>query len=203
MAVTKLSNSGIKTGVLKYDSMLAGNSAYMPPSYDSIASTTVSSPTTTVTFSSIPTIYSTLQLRITGKFNDNANFGGAYYMRMNSDNGVNYTNQYYSIYADGNQTSTKAVTQDEIFVGTMPLSGNQFTNLFGLAVINITNVNSTTQYKTVQFDSGWGSDVANQGERFLGMGLHATTSATTAISLRTPNNWAVGSIISLYGLKAS
>ena len=67
MAVTKASNSGIKTGILKYDSFLAGNAAYDPAATWLIASTTLTAAQGWVEFTNIPSTYTSLQLRITGR----------------------------------------------------------------------------------------------------------------------------------------
>ena len=92
MAVTKLSNSGIKTGVLKYDSMLAGNTAYDPSATWLIQRVAGTGSSATITFSNIPTNYKHLQIRALGKNSSTATFTGlrTCTIQFNSDTGANY-----------------------------------------------------------------------------------------------------------------
>ena len=62
--ITRLKLSTIEQGLPKYRSMLAGNAAYVPSSYESIASATGTGSSGTITFSSIPSTYQSLQLRV-------------------------------------------------------------------------------------------------------------------------------------------
>ena len=86
MAVTKISNSGIKTGVLKYDSMLAGNAAYDPAATWLIQRVNGTGSSTAITFSSIPQTYQHLQIRAIMKnaYTANANVIDNLYMTFNS-----------------------------------------------------------------------------------------------------------------------
>ena len=59
----------LKTGTFTRSGM-AGNPVIMPGSYESIASTTLSTDTSSITFSSIPNTYSHLQLRFMAKANN-------------------------------------------------------------------------------------------------------------------------------------
>lgn len=166
-----------------------------------IATTQISTATSTITFSSIPTNYSQLQIRISGKGNANANYGGAFYLRMNGDSSANYAWQWSIFYGDLSQNSNRTNNESEIFGGTTPLSGSSFTNLFGYATIDIFNPDSTTQNKVIHGDGGFATSVANQGERTVSMGLWGGTAAVTSISLRHPNDWQVGSVATLYGIE--
>ena len=60
-----MSISSVKTGAIG-DSLLAGNAAYNPSSFESIATVTLGS-SGAVTFSSIPSTYKALQLRFMAK----------------------------------------------------------------------------------------------------------------------------------------
>ena len=62
-------------------------------SYESIATVTVGSPVSSITFSSIPATYTHLQIR--GIIRNNANVGGdAASFRFNSDSSSSYTEHY-------------------------------------------------------------------------------------------------------------
>ena len=64
MAVYKLSGTSVKNGRTEYSSFLAGNPKFVPNSFESIATTTVGSNVSEVTFSSIPSTYTHLQFRL-------------------------------------------------------------------------------------------------------------------------------------------
>ena len=64
MGVYKLSTAGgLATPRTNYSSFLAGNAGYVPPSYESIQTTTLSSSQSTISFTSIPATFKHLQIR--------------------------------------------------------------------------------------------------------------------------------------------
>jgi len=76
--------SSVKTGAIG-DSLLAGNAAFNPSSFESIATATGSGQTS-VTFSSIPSTYKHLQIRIIARDNSgNGGGSGALRLRFNGD----------------------------------------------------------------------------------------------------------------------
>ena len=112
--ITRLKLSTIEQGLPKYRSMLAGNSAYVPPSYESIASATGTGSSGTITFSSIPGTYQHLQIRINSR-NDSTD-GATTTMRFNGDTGSNYARHYLygdgaTVSASGNATTTSMWVQ--------------------------------------------------------------------------------------------
>jgi len=64
MAITSIKTGSSFTNLVKYNDFLGPNSAYIPTSYESIASATGTGSSNTITLSSIPSTYKHLQLRI-------------------------------------------------------------------------------------------------------------------------------------------
>lgn len=99
MGVYKLSTAGgLATPRTNYSSFLAGNPAVVFGSYESIQTVTVGTATSTMTFTSIPSTYTHLQIR--GMLNGTA--AGTYNnvrMGFNSDGGANYSS--HVLYGDG------------------------------------------------------------------------------------------------------
>lgn len=196
--ITRLKLSTIEQGLPKYRSMLAGNPAYQPTAFESIATTTLSSPTATITFSSIPGTYQHLQIRVMAKT------AGASDESMDMQfNGVS-TNNYYSHRLSGNG-STASASALGLFSSTRPLYNNlaaSSSDGFSVGIIDIHDYASTTKNKTVRTIGGY--DNNGTGNIGLVSGLYsANTNAITSITFTNGSgNFVSGSTFALYGIKA-
>lgn len=199
MAVTKLSNSGIKTGVLKYDSMLAGNAAYDPAATWLIQRQTATGSEASITFSSIPQTYQHLQIRAMTR-ETRAVTVSSYYVRFNSDTGANYV--WHSLYGNGTTVTATAGTSQTSIEGGYDFGSSATANLFGVSIIDIHDYASTTKNKTVRMIDGRDNNSTN-GLIKLASGLWLSTSAITSITV-TPTvsgNFAASTTFALYGFK--
>jgi hypothetical protein len=196
MAVTKLSNSGIKTGILKYDSMLAGNAAYDPAATWLIQRVAGTGSSTTITFSSIPQTYTSLQLRFSAL---SATAGDDLLLRINGDTATNYTR--HLLYGDNTTVTAAGVinqTSGLLDSGAAPTSTTQPF----VGIIDFHNYTSTTQNKTVRIFSG--IDKNGSGEVNLNSNLWRSTSAITSISIIANSyNFTTSSTFALYGFKGA
>lgn len=176
------------------------NYSRITSSYESIATVTVGVlGTSSITFSSIPSTYTHLQIRGIGRTDRVAPADSAK-MKFNSDSGANYA--YHVLYGTGSvaaassSTSTNNVNLDR-FASATATSG-----VFGAIVIDILDYTSTTKNKTVR--SLGGVDNNGSGEIDLDSNLYfATPAAITTIDI-TPNigtNWVQYSSFALYGIK--
>ncbi len=201
MAVTKLSNSGIKTGIKKYDSMLAGNAAFDPAATWLIQRTTLSTNTTTVTFTSIPSTYQHLQVRIMQRSAGAGTGFASGRMRVNSDSGSNYTLHYLqgdgataTAYGEGNSTGSYTYASQ-----TVPLDGNT-ASVFGVSIIDLHDYASTTKNKT--FRGFHGLDRNGSGKVMLDSCVWRSTSAITTLAFTNGDgDWKTGTTFALYGFK--
>ena len=89
MAVTSVKTGSSFTNLTKYNDFLGPNSAYIPTSFDSIASATGTGSSGTITFSSIPQTYKHLQIRGIGRL-DVVTGGVSTRIRLNGDTTSNY-----------------------------------------------------------------------------------------------------------------
>ena len=121
MAVYKFSTNSLKTP-LKYSSFLAGNAAVIPPSYESIATASGTGSSGTITFSSIPSIYTHLQIRAIGR---NSYPSSQTNVRFNSDTGSNYAN--HMLYTDGSSSTYAAQNTSQTFFRFYGLSYSSIT----------------------------------------------------------------------------
>ena len=196
MAVTKFSSGSSFKNLTKYDDFLAGNAAFSPSSYESIATVTGNGSATTLTFSSIPSTYVALQIR--GIANDGVGNGYHASLRFNSDSGANYAQ--HRILGNGSTVTASANTsQTEMQIGN---SGN-IADTYATYITDIHNYANTTQNKTVRTFSG--RDNNGSGSCFLFSGLWLSTSAVTSVSIYNvgPVAWTSGTTFALYGIKGS
>lgn len=201
MAVTKLSNSGIKTGVLKYDSMLAGNAAFDPAATWLIQRVAGTGSAGTITFSNIPQTYQHLQIRgiVRCDVATTATFGR---MQINSDTGSNYAG--HLLFGDGSAaTATGSATQTYISSVARIPGTSATSDVVGAFIIDIHDYANTSKNKTIRTFNGVDSNTANTNYRVqLSSGLWMSTSAITSISLYiSSGNFTTSSSFALYGFK--
>jgi hypothetical protein len=164
-------------------------------SYESIASITPSG-VSTITFSSIPSTYVSLQVRAIAK-RDSASTSGSSNLQLNSDTGSNYTRHFLrgsgSAATAGGSTSQTSI---ECFEHT----GNDASvaNMMGVLICDIQDYASTTKYKTVRTISG--NDQNGAGNIYLTSGLWLSTSAVTSITFFSSTNY-LNTTFALYGIK--
>lgn len=198
--ITRLKLSSIEQGLPKYRSMLAGNIG-AEAAFESIATSTVGSTSVaSVTFSSIPSTYTHLQIRClmkkAGTGNDSFSL-----LTFNSDSGSNYSTHYLlgtgaSVLAGANAPSVTS-----IFAGVTWGTGSSVSSSsFSVAVIDILDYKDTNKYKTVRTLSGIDGNGAGQVD--FTSGLWLSTSAITSITITgNGGNFLQYSNFALYGIK--
>jgi len=170
--------------------------------YESIATVTVGSGgASSVTFSSIPSTYQHLQLRIFAQVT-RATYGrGGYSMRVNSDSGNNYSQHDITGNGDAAQTVGYA-SQSNITLG---LLGTTTSNAFGATIVDLLDYKDTNKYKTIRSLGGVDHNglIAGFGG-IIGLNSNAwySTSAISSIVI-TPDfsPFTQYSSFALYGIK--
>jgi hypothetical protein len=155
--------------------------------YKPIATQTLGSSSSSVTFSSIPQTYTDLVL----VYNGISSASATATFQFNSDTGSNYSNTYVL----GNGSSTSSGN------GTNTSSMYQFypTTTYSSAVSHILNYSNSNVYKTVLTRS---SNTANYS--LANVGLWRNTSAITQIVVGiSTGTFSSGSTFTLYGIKAA
>jgi hypothetical protein len=203
MAITKLSNSGIATGgVLKYDSMLAGNAAFSPSSFESIASTTLGSAAADITFSSIPSTYKHLQIRGFARGSANG-ISAAGYVQFNGATGSSYA--WHLITAGGAGATSiivDGVASDTAMWLIHSPANTNVSNYFAPFVIDIYDYADTNKSTTARSLSGFLSNNGSETSVRLFTGLYTPTTAVSSIKFfYSGQNIMANSQISLYGIK--
>ena len=154
--------------------------------YTPIASTTLSSANSTVTFSSIPATYRDLilvmQMGTSG--------GGDYRIRFNSDTGSNYS--FVHMVGTGSSAVSASFSQTYFFDYGTP------TDLSNIMTFQVMDYSATDKHKSILGRRDWA------GASTLAVaGRWANTSAVNNIQVYTSaGNFIVGSTFSLYGVIA-
>jgi hypothetical protein len=171
-------------------------------SYESIATYTLGSNQTTITFSSIPATFTHLQLRIFARTNRTGQTEANLLIRFNNDTGSNYT--YHDLYSDGTTATASAGGASQTSIIANRLTGAGATaSIFGAIVVDVLDYTSTNKNKTVRALGG--VDRNGAGGLSFSSGLYfATPAAINRIDLTTiagTFDFVQHSSFALYGIK--
>ena len=202
MAITSLSTSSLVSGVKR---RRVWDQTATTDGFFQIATTTLGSATSTVTFSSIPADYTHLQIRASYQTSRVTYPLDKIFIRFNSDSGSNYS--CHNLKGDGSSASSGAENSTQIVdadsSSTTAASGGE---TYGGLVMDILDYANTNKYKTTRAMVGFDTNgtVAGYGGRISNLsGSWRSTSAITSITFTIDNaaNFSVDSKFALYGMK--
>ena len=165
----------------------------MPTSTEvAIATTTLSSAASTITFSSIPATYTDLRLVIVGTASANDSYVG---FRFNSDSATNYSRTW--LYGDGASAISSATTGATAGIASQQKSLQTSTPSF--YTIDVFSYAGST-YKTTLCTAS--TDLNGSGVTVRNVNLWRSTSAITRIDLITSGvqTYSAGTTATLYGI---
>jgi hypothetical protein len=169
-------------------------------SYESIATVTVGGGgSATVTFSSIPSTYTHLQIRGIGRTN-RASTRDQIAVRFNSDSGANYST--HELNGDGSTATALATTSyTSIEYGFGVGAASATSGIFGGGVIDVLDYANTNKNTTMR--SLGGVDTNGAGKVMLGSGAWYNTAAVTSVTIlsSTGSSFVQYSSFALYGIK--
>lgn len=198
MATSRISTSSVLQGFPKSRSLLAGNAAYEPSSYESIATAIVSGTSTdAISFTSIPSTFKHLQVRISQQ---TSAYDVWTVIEFNNDTtGTNYWR--HEMFGEGtNPVNTQAANNNYVFY--QAVSGHSTTNMTG-QIIDVLDYANTNKNKVVRHLSG----LDNNGSGFLWFGSVGwnSTAAVNRLDIRllsgSGKTYTAGSTFALYGVK--
>ena len=166
---------------------------------EAIATTYLEADAASVTFSSIPSTYEHLQLRISGRDDDTGAATGTMGMRFTSDSGNNYAIHYVA--GDGASTTAGGVASRNNIQLYRLAGGSTQSTIYGSMAVDVLNYSDGVTYTTTRAITGMnGSD----SETWFMSGLWMNTTAVNAIELvASADDLVRGSSFTLYGLKSS
>lgn len=161
----------------------------MAKTYSAIATTTLGSAQSSVTFSTIPGTYTDLVLVAQGKMVT----GGAInnQIEFNADSGTNYSRTF--LYGDGSSAASGRASNQNWLAYPYWDSTNP-----SITIVQIMNYSNTTTFKT-----SISRNAQPAGTTTVEVGLWRSTSAITSIKITRGggNNMDTGSTFTLYGIK--
>lgn len=184
-----------------YASQISGHLFAPSGAYDSIATTTVGSGgASSITFSSIPSTYTHLQIRATLRMTRSGQPEGVALVRANSDS---TTANYRSHEVGGDGAATDAGDYSGIagFYGVTGAATTATSGIMGVAVMDILDYANTNKYKTSRMLTG--DDRNGSGLIRLYSGLWMSTSAISQLDIIPYYGTAFEqySSFALYGIK--
>jgi hypothetical protein len=184
-----------------YASQISGHLFAPSGAWDSIATTTVGAGgAANITFSSIPSTYTHLQIRGIARSTTSGAGGDWVYCQFNTDTGSNYA--HHRVFGNGTSASAGgAASQTEIRVGIAARNGNT-AGVYGASVADILDYTNTSKNTTAR--SLIGQDENGGGEIMLYSGLWTNTAAITSIKVYPEiNNFVQYTQFALYGIKGN
>lgn len=183
-----------------YASQISGH--LYAASYESIATTTVGSGgASSISFTSIPSTYTHLQIRGIGRTNRAAN-GDYAVVKVNSDAS---TSNYTSHYLQGNGSTAASGPYVNSFAGGLWsrwAAASDGSNIFGAGVMDILDYANTNKYKTFRDLGGLETNTSNSQINFEST-VWLSTSAITSITISpgAGTSWDQYTQFALYGIK--
>lgn len=171
--------------------------------YESIATVTVGSGgSSSISFTSIPSTFTHLQIR--GIWKNNTSATDIAYVEL-TINGSSSGYSYHNVRGDGSTaTAGGAGSLDRTYPAlSLPSNNASYASMFGTGIIDILDYANTNKYKTIR--TLFGFDGNGTGRIGLGSGSWQNTSAITSISLKDQNagNFVQYSHFALYGIKGA
>lgn len=185
-----------------YASQVSGK-LWPASSYESIQTVTVGAGgISTVTFSSIPSTYTHLQIRALGKTNRGTS-GDIYLLQLNGNSSSsNYTS--HALRGNGTVASSDSSvnTRNGMYVGYTSSTADN-ANTFGVSIIDILDYANTNKYKVAR--SLDGADFNGTGLVSLDSSVWLSTSAVTSIVVAPTfgTSFSQYSSFALYGIKVA
>lgn len=165
--------------------------------FESIATATGTGSSGSITFSSIPSTYQHLQLRINGVAN--ADTDQTAEITFNSDSGSNYTS--HRLTGNGSTVGAFGFTASS---GNKPYGWTYGGGTIpGVSIIDIHDYATTTKNKTIRIFSGWDSNGSGRVELQSSVWLNTNAISSITITNGNARNWTTSSTFALYGVKGA
>jgi hypothetical protein len=192
--------SSVKTGVIG-DSLLAGNASYDPSAMFLIQRITAVGGETSLSFTSIPSTYKSLQIRGISRASVASTGTSNVSLTLNSDTGSNYSIHRINTY-DGNQINVQGLTPyPYIFLPAQP-NDSTTANCFMSSIIDLIDYASTTKNKTVRIFGGADTNAtdATSITALISGGWYSLSAVTSLQVKANTSSFKAGTTFALYGM---
>ena len=165
----------------------------MAITYEPIATTTLGSNASDITFSTIPSTYTDLVLVVNGYLTVDDNV----FLQFNGDTGSNYS--FTILRGDGSSATSTRDSNKTLLLIDFDKFFNSYTAT-GNTISSIQNYSNNTTYKTVLTRTNGVTSGATQAR----VGLWRDTSIITSVKVGVASgNFVAGATFTLYGIKAA
>jgi hypothetical protein len=180
-------------------SSISGNLWAPGKDFDSIATTTISTSTATISFTSIPQTYRHLQIRAIGRATGTTGVGENTLVSFNSDTtAANYG--FHNIVGDGATATAQYFGSSRVIANAAFTTDTTAASIFGVFVTDILDYTNTNKNKTIRTLNG--QDQNGSGRMMFNSLLWTNTAAISRIDLTCgAGNFAQYTQIALYGVK--
>jgi hypothetical protein len=174
----------------------------MPSTYTPLGTTKLTTAASSYTFNSFSSAYTDLRLVVVARSTLNGGTGGGADQVGLQFNGITTTT--YSItqlFGSGTSAATGVQTnQTSLGIGNIPVGDSIVSPSFQMVVADIMQYSNPSIFKSVYGISGPSGDYSLHR-----MGTWRSTSAITSVTVLSSggNQWAVGTTLTLYGIKAA
>lgn len=173
--------------------------------FESIASATGTGSNTSITFSSIPSTYTSLQVRILSRNTNASTDASIAQFTLNGDTtAANYA--WHELRGDGTTASASGASGSLPYYG-MTVRNGATAGIMGVTIMDIHDYASTTRNKTVRTFSG--NDRNGAGIVGMWSSLYLSTSAISSLTLyantlaSSTTYFTSNTVIALYGIKGA
>jgi hypothetical protein len=184
---------------------LIGSLAGRATAFELLESTTLTSAQASVEFTNLTTKYAStyqhLQLRILARTTASGSANSGLWLRMNGDTGANYA--WHRLLGQNGAVISQASANDTwILIGLTPQVSSA-ANAFAASVCDILDPFEANKNRTVR--SLGGETATSPAQMFLTSGFRNNTAAVTSLTVsgNASENMAIGTRISLYGIRGS
>ena len=169
--------------------------------FESIATATGTGSSGTITFSSIPSTYQHLQIRINARCLNTGTAANQVRIQFNSDTGSNYAR--HSLYGDGSTVTAAGNASQTSILCPLAITQNGTTaNIHSGLIMDIHDYISSTKNKTLRIFNG--QDLNGSGHVNLNSGLWMSTNTINSITIFLPSdNFTTSSTFALYGIRGA
>jgi Fibronectin type III domain len=191
-------------GTSSYSSASNSVTPVVPSNFFSIATVTAAGGESSLTFSSIPSTYKSLQIRYLSKDSSTSSTFTNPYFLINGDSGSNYVYHFMRAGVSGGGPAASGQTPASFIQialgGTTSYSGSS--SMFGAGIVDIIDYTNTSKYKTTKMIAGSNENGLNTKDSVsLNSGVWLNTSTITSLTFYPgTSTFAAGSTFSLYGV---
>lgn len=176
----------------------------VPTAFESIATVTGTGSSSSITFTSIPQTYTSLQIRGIARGLTAGTTASNLRLIINADTGANYA--YHNLQGTGaTAVATGGTALGYVLLPRLTCNSGVTSDTYGAMIIDLHDYASTTRNKTVRVFGGLDANTASTEFRVsLASGLWINTSAITSIEITSDaGNFTTASTFALYGIKGA